>query len=88
VMGKPILLGEHTFNFADASTNAVKQGAAIRVDNVNHLKLQIEALMLDDDKRKMMAKAALAYSASETGATQKMLIIIAPYLSVKASLVD
>lgn len=88
VMGKPILLGEHTFNFADASTNAVKQGAAIRVDNVNHLKLQIEALMLDDDKRKMMAKAALAYSAAETGATQKMLIIIAPYLSVKASLVD
>lgn len=88
VMGKPILIGEHTFNFAEAAANAIENKAAIRVSGVEDLRAQIQLLLQDTSKREQMGKAAITYSQAATGATQKMLIIIAPYLSVKASLVD
>lgn len=87
-MGKPILIGEYTFNFADAAANAIENNAAIRVNSVEDLRAQIQLLLQDTSKREQMGKAAISYSQAATGATQKMLIIIAPYLSVKASLVD
>ncbi len=88
VMGKPILIGEHTFNFAAATVSAIENGAAIRVHHVSDLREQIQTLSQDEARSKQMSKAALAYSQSATGATEKMLIMIAPYLAVKASLVD
>jgi 3-deoxy-D-manno-octulosonic-acid transferase len=88
VMAKPILIGAHTFNFAEASETAVQKGAALRVTSVEDLRKKIQLLMLETDQRQAMSRAAIAYSQAATGATQKMMIIIAPYLSVKASLVD
>jgi 3-deoxy-D-manno-octulosonic-acid transferase len=88
VMAKPILIGAHTFNFAEASETAVQKGAALRVASVEDLRKKIQLLMLETDQRQTMSRAAIAYSQAATGATQKMMIIIAPYLSVKASLVD
>jgi 3-deoxy-D-manno-octulosonic-acid transferase len=88
VMAKPILIGMHTFNFAEASETAVEKGAALRVNNVDELRQKIQLLMLETDQREAMSSAAIAYSQAATGATQKMMIIIAPYLSVKASLVN
>ena len=88
VMAKPILIGPHTFNFAEASEAAVEKGAALRVNDVENLSKKIQLLMLETNQRQAMSKAAIAYSQAATGATQKMMIIIAPYLSVKASLVD
>jgi len=87
-MAKPILIGEHTFNFAEATANAIESNAAIRVHHVKDLREKIQILSQDIPKREQMSKLALAYSQSFNGATQKMLIIIAPYLSVKASLID
>jgi 3-deoxy-D-manno-octulosonic-acid transferase len=80
VMGKPILIGKHTFNFAEATANAIESGAAIRVQHVDELREQIALLQQDAQKRQQMSDAALAYSQSATGATQKMMILIAPYL--------
>lgn len=88
VMGKPILIGEHTFNFTEATASAIENGAAIRVNNIQTLREQVQTLLKDVTRRKQMSEAAIAYSQSATGATQKMLIIIAPYLSVKASFID
>ncbi len=88
VMAKPILIGPHTFNFAEASEAAVEKGAALRVNDAENLSKKIQLLMLETNQRQAMSKAAVAYSQAATGATQKMIIIIAPYLSVKASLVD
>lgn len=88
VMGKPILIGAHTFNFAEAAENAIEMGAAIRVKHVDHLREQIQLLSQDKTMQERMGSAALTYSQSATGATQKMLIMMAPYLSVKASLLD
>jgi 3-deoxy-D-manno-octulosonic-acid transferase len=88
VIGKPILIGEHTFNFAEATANAIANGAAIRIHNVNDLRTQIQTLLHDTQQCKQMSKAAIRYSQSATGATQKMMLMIAPYLSAKPSLID
>ena len=41
-MGKPVLIGPHTFNFAEVSELAVQAGAARRVANADELMLSVE----------------------------------------------
>ncbi len=76
MMAKPILIGDHTFNFTEATKNAIKSKAAIRVSNVKQLHQQIEVLMHDELQREAMGRAALAYSQSATGATERMMTLI------------
>lgn len=80
MMGKPVLIGEHTFNFTEASKNAIESGAAIRVSNVKQLQQQVEVLALDVEQCERMAKAALAFSQSATGATDNMMALIKTHL--------
>ena len=79
-MGKPILIGEHTFNFADATENAVKAGAAIRVKNVTALRQQIQFLITNNDQRKRMQQAAVNFSAAATGATTRLMTLIEAHI--------
>ena len=79
-MGKPILIGEHTFNFADVSENAIRAKAAIRVKNMAALRDRIQYLMHNTAKRDKMGEAALRFSAGSTGATVRMMKLIAQYL--------
>jgi 3-deoxy-D-manno-octulosonic-acid transferase len=79
-MGKPVLIGAHTFNFAEASANAITSGAAVQVTNATELRQQIDALLQHPAKRESMCKAALAFSQSATGATAKMMTFIKPHL--------
>lgn len=80
-MSKPILIGEHTFNFAEASKNAIESGAAIRVSNESELREQIQALQQSASKRESMSKAALTFSQSYTGASDNMMAIIKMHIS-------
>lgn len=80
-MGKPILIGEHTFNFAQASENAVVAGAAIRVKNSAELREKIVDLLENESKRLAMSKAATRFSEASTGATARMMALIIPYLN-------
>jgi 3-deoxy-D-manno-octulosonic-acid transferase len=79
-VGKPILIGEHTFNFADASNSAVNAGAAIRVHNARALQDNIKLLRDDLNKRQNMQQAALKFSQQSTGATAKTMQLIAQFL--------
>ena len=79
-MGKPILIGEHTFNFADATENAIRAKAAIRVKNMAALRDRIQYLLHNAPQRVKMGKAALRFSAASTGATVRMMKLIAQYL--------
>lgn len=85
IMGKPILIGEHTFNFADASKSAVASGAAIRVKDVADLREKIELLLKNEAKRTQMQQAALQFSQAATGATARMLPLIASYINTTGS---
>lgn len=79
-MGKPILIGEHTFNFANATEAAVNTGAAIRVKDTAELRQQIQFLIENNAIRAQMQQAALAFSAAATGATARLMPLIETYL--------
>lgn len=82
-MGKPVLIGPHTFNFSDATNQAVLAGAAIRVSDPQELKEKLSALMHDAETRKTMSDAALLFSKSASGATQRLMDLIGQYLPAK-----
>ncbi len=79
-MGKPILIGKYTYNFAEATNNAVKAGAAIQVKNAEELRDRIQYLLHNALKREKMQLAALRFSEASTGATTRMMKLIAAYL--------
>jgi 3-deoxy-D-manno-octulosonic-acid transferase len=79
-IGKPILIGEHTFNFANATKNAVAAGAAMRVKSSADLREKIIYLLENKQKRVEMQQAALRFSAESTGATAKVMQLIKQYV--------
>ena len=82
-MGKPVLIGPHTFNFSDATDFAVEAGAAIRVNNTKELAEKLTLLINDAEARKVMNDAAIAFSKSASGATQRLMDLIEKYLPAK-----
>lgn len=79
-MGKPVLIGPHTFNFAQATEMAIAAGAAERILNINDLAQRLKVLFADANKRQMMAAAALRFSNESRGATQRTLELLKQYL--------
>jgi 3-deoxy-D-manno-octulosonic-acid transferase len=80
-VGKPILIGEHTFNFADASNDAVTAGAAIRVKDANDLMQKVNVLLSSNTELTNMQQAALRFSDAYAGATARMQAMIKSYLN-------
>lgn len=79
-MGKPILIGPHTFNFTDATNDAVQAGAAIRVNNLSELRAGIVHLCDDQTRRQAMHATAVEFSQTYAGATAKTMQLIEKYL--------
>jgi 3-deoxy-D-manno-octulosonic-acid transferase len=74
--GCPILLGRHTFNFAAASDDAVRAGAALRVGDFDQLVLKGVALLVDEQQRRRMREAGLAFAAAHRGATARTVAVV------------
>ncbi len=74
--GCPILIGRHTFNFAVASDEAVKSGAALRVGDFDALAITALQLAHDPPRRQRMRKAGVAFAAAHRGATARTVAII------------
>jgi 3-deoxy-D-manno-octulosonic-acid transferase len=68
-LGKPVLVGEHTFNFLDASEQAVAAGAALRLPDADSLLAQAMRLLCDAHARSRMGAAAAAFASRHRGAT-------------------
>jgi 3-deoxy-D-manno-octulosonic-acid transferase len=71
-LGVPTLVGEHTFNFAEATERAIAAGAARRVPDARALVDTVEALLRDEAARSRMRGAALAFHAEHRGATDRL----------------
>jgi 3-deoxy-D-manno-octulosonic-acid transferase len=75
--GCPVLLGEHTFNFQQASQDAVDCGAAMRVDGsgslASTLATAMSRILQDQHQRQAMSEAALRYAAQYRGATTRIM---------------
>jgi 3-deoxy-D-manno-octulosonic-acid transferase len=80
-IGKPILIGEHTYNFAEASNNAVAAGAALRVKDAAELNKKIEFLLKNNSSLTTMQNAALKFSVDSQGATVRMMQLISSFLN-------
>jgi 3-deoxy-D-manno-octulosonic-acid transferase len=68
-LGKPVLVGEHTFNFLDATEQAVAAGAALRVPDADSLLAQAVRLVCDVHARTEMGSHAAAFASRHRGAT-------------------
>jgi 3-deoxy-D-manno-octulosonic-acid transferase len=74
--GCPILLGRHTFNFAAASEEAIRDGAALRVDDFDALVISGLALAHDAQRRQKMRDAGIRFAAAHRGATARTMAVI------------
>ncbi len=75
--GCPVILGEHTFNFQQASQDAVDCGSAMRVKTNGSLAAELAGAMSrilqDQRQRQAMGEAALRYAAQYRGATTRIM---------------
>ncbi len=75
-VGKPVLIGPHTHNFAEATERAITAGAAVRVMDASDLQRKATALLANPKVTERMSAAALAFSAEHRGATARLIELI------------
>ena len=80
-VGTPTVIGPHTFNFAEASSQAVAARAALRVADAQGLMEEVADLLYDTARRERMRDAALAFHAAHGGATDRLWNWLAPRLN-------
>jgi 3-deoxy-D-manno-octulosonic-acid transferase len=68
-LGKPVLVGEHTFNFLDATEEAVAAGAALRALDADNLLALAVRLLCNADERGIMGNKAAQFASRHRGAT-------------------
>lgn len=74
--GCPVLTGPHTFNFAQASADAVAAGAARQVADAGELETVLGELLDAPAKRVAMGQAGRDFAAAHRGATARTLALI------------
>jgi len=74
--GCPVVVGPHTFNFQQATADAIAVGAAVRVEDAEGLAATINRLLRADDEIERMRLAAASFAAAHCGATARTLTLI------------
>jgi len=80
-LGKPVLVGEHTFNFLQATEEAVAAGGALRVADAPALLHEAAGLLDDGDRRAAMGARALAFAARHRGATLRTVELLQQFIA-------
>lgn len=79
-VGKPVLIGPHTYNFAQATEDAVRSGAASRVQDPKELGERVERLFAHPGEIDAMARAGVQFVAAHRGATDAALKLVERFL--------
>ena len=79
-VGTPVVIGPHSFNFADATRNAVASGAALEVADAAALVATVGELLGDPARRERMHAAALEFHSAHRGAADRLWAWLAPQL--------
>ncbi|MBI5659532.1 MAG: lipid IV(A) 3-deoxy-D-manno-octulosonic acid transferase [Nitrosomonadales bacterium] len=77
IVGKPVIIGPHTYNFAQASQLAVESGAAVRVLDAAGLAQALQHLLPHPDRMAESGKAGQRFVSTNIGATERALHHIA-----------
>jgi 3-deoxy-D-manno-octulosonic-acid transferase len=75
-VGRPVLVGPHTFNFEEATRLAIEAGAAIRVSDAADLMTHALRLLADEPERTRMGEAGLAFAARHRGAAARVAALV------------
>ena len=70
--GCPLVMGPHTFNFADAAEGSLAAGASERVEDLPQAVARGVALVGNEAACSAMARRALAFAAAHRGAAPRM----------------
>ncbi|NOV25071.1 3-deoxy-D-manno-octulosonic acid transferase [Cupriavidus necator] len=79
-VGTPVLIGPHTFNFAQATDDAIAAGACLRVDNADALMRTAASVLADRARLADMRAHAQTFAGLHRGATVRTLAAVAPAL--------
>ena len=74
--GCPVLVGPHTFNFLQATQDAIAAGAAHRVESPLALGQAVEELLGNEEALAGMRQAASQFAQAHQGAAQRTLVFI------------
>jgi 3-deoxy-D-manno-octulosonic-acid transferase len=80
-VGKPVLVGPHTFNFALATEQAVAAGAAVRCEDATAMVAAATGLLQDGIARARMGAAALDFAGQHRGATARTVELLRQLIS-------
>jgi 3-deoxy-D-manno-octulosonic-acid transferase len=76
MVGCPVIVGPHTYNFAEATRLAVVAGAAVQVDDAAGIVRAARDLLANRARVQQMAHAALDFARNYRGATARILDLI------------
>ena len=79
-LGRPVIVGPHTFNFEEASKGAIAAGAALRVGDAGAAIAAARALSGDRERLQQMGARAQSFVAAHRGALERLLAWIEPRL--------
>lgn len=79
-VGKPVLIGPHTFNFATVSEDAIAAGAALRVADAGEMLNEAARLLRAEHARLAMGVNAEAFARQHRGATERTMALLKPLL--------
>lgn len=82
-VGTPVLVGPHSFNFAEATAGAIEAGAALRVSDAAALIAAVDELFADPGRRQAMGLAARAFHAQHQGAADRLWEWLEPQLATR-----
>ena len=80
-VGTPVVVGPHTFNFEQATADAIEAGAAVRAVTPADAIAAMQAIAEDAPRRQSMSEAALRFAEQHRGATARTLQRLAPFIS-------
>lgn len=80
-LGKPVLVGPHTFNFSVVSEDALEAGAALRVADARAMLRTSIELLNDPARRATMGARALAFAAQHRGAAERTMALLEPLVA-------
>jgi len=75
-LGRPVIIGPSTYNFAEATDAAVVAGAAVRVNDPAEALAVALQLAADPARLQRMGTAGLEFTAAHRGATQRVLTLL------------
>lgn len=75
-VGKPAIVGPHTFNFEEATEGAIAEGAAVRVGGSEELVRVALELLADPQRARAMGEAGRRFMEAHRGATVRSLELL------------